>query len=137
MMKLYIIDDDEITLFLTRTIFELFSPESECVTFTNGNAALAQLEKDAQLGDLPSVILLDLNMPVVSGFDVLVRMEPLASRLLSANCRVFVLTSSVDGQDRLKSLGHPLVTDLIEKPFDDDKLQFILNSFQNPSLSTR
>jgi len=136
MKKVYIIDDDEITLYLTRMIFELHAPESECTTFTNGNDAVAQLGEDSRLGTLPSVILLDLNMPVVSGFDVLSRLEPLAGGLLACNCRVFVLTSSVDGQDRQKSLKHPLVADVIEKPFDSDKLRVVLSEPLNERLST-
>lgn len=133
--KVYIIDDDQITLYLTKVTFELFSPDCECVCFSNAMDALERILVDTTNNSLPDLILLDLNMPVMSGFELLKRLEPLDATFIAKECFVFVLTSSVDEQDRFKSLNNSLVADLIEKPFSNEKLEEIKKKMWTLKLS--
>src|SRR5688500_16316432 len=125
--KVYIIDDDQITLYLTQVTFELFLPEGDIICFNNALDAFERITEDATTANLPDVILLDLSMPVMSAFELLNRLEPLADAFKASECFVFVLTSSVDEQDRLTSLNNLLVVDLIGKPFSNEKLEKIKN----------
>lgn len=59
----------------------------------------------------PCVVLLDLNMPVMNGSDLL---ETLAQRADSGDFRVILMSASADGA---RFRGHPLVRGHLRKPF--------------------
>lgn len=120
--KVYVIDDDEISLYLTQTIFELSPLQTECICFESAQQALSSLTQAALEDELPNLVLLDLNMPFMSGLDFLEALKPLAPALTN-KCFICVLTSSLDEQDRLQSLASGLVLDLIQKPFTNEKLE--------------
>lgn len=120
--KVYVIDDDEISLYLAQTVFELSAPQTECVCFESAQQALSSLKQAALKDELPNLVLLDLNMPLMSGLDFLEALQPLAPALAD-KCFICVLTSSLDEQDRLQSLASGLVLDLIHKPFTPEKLE--------------
>jgi CheY-like chemotaxis protein len=119
--KVYVIDDDEISLFLSKFIIQLHTPASNCVCFDNAPDALPVLKQDILHDTLPALILLDLNMPIMNGLDFLEALKPYAAAL-GDQCFICILTSSVDEQDLLRSLGSGLVLDLIQKPLTQEKL---------------
>ncbi|GAB3537183.1 response regulator [Pontibacter brevis] len=132
--KVYVIDDDEISLYLAQTVFELYAPQTECVCFDNAIQALRRLEEDVLEETLPNLILLDLNMPVMSGLGFLKAVRPMAAALEN-KCFICVLTSSVNEQDRLQCLASGLVLDLIQKPFVEEKLMLVSKLLVRLNLS--
>ncbi|MEJ7663145.1 MAG: hypothetical protein WKG07_28185 [Hymenobacter sp.] len=71
---------------------------------------------------LPHVVLLDLNMPLLSGWDVLEALKPLEARLLG-RCVVYVLTSSLAPADAARARQYPLVAGFLDKPLNGAKIQ--------------
>lgn len=132
--KVYVIDDDEISLYLTRTVLELAAPQTECTCFSSAQQALSHLKEAVLKNELPELILLDLNMPFMSGLDFLEAVKPLADALAD-KCFICVLTSSLDEQDRLQSLASGLVLDLIQKPFTEKKLDELSKLLSRITLS--
>ncbi|WP_225000285.1 response regulator [Cesiribacter sp. SM1] len=102
--KILLVDDDPISNFVTE---ELIKEKGFCqtiVTVTDGQQALNFLEQD--INETPSaydgsciLVLLDLNMPVMDGFEF---MEELEARQLHEKVKVAVLTSS----DNHKDISH-------------------------------
>jgi CheY-like chemotaxis protein len=86
--------------------------------------AVAFLRQQAQTDSLPHVILLDLNMPLMSGWDVLDALKPLEPRLLG-RCAIYVLTSSLAPTDRTRAREYPLVAELLHKPLSQAQIQAI------------
>jgi CheY-like chemotaxis protein len=117
-----IIDDDEIfQLILTKSI-ELISPSTKILQFSNGRDALNHLN---QTENLPTIILLDLNMPVMSGWDFLDWFEKLNPEIRS-KIEIYIVTSSIYQGDREKSLSYKFISGFLSKPIDEIKLKQIL-----------
>ncbi len=78
----YIIDDDPVFIFGLKFLLNMENFAQQIKTFANGEEAIAELQKNKKL---PEIIFLDLNMPVMDGWEFLdwfVLQEKLAPLLL-------------------------------------------------------
>ncbi len=131
--KTFLIDDDPISALLTEHVLKLENFSQDITTFQRAEEALAYLIENTA-GELPAVILLDLNMPVVSGWDFLDALKPY-QHLLPAGLKIFILTSSLDTEDQIRSKEYSLVTGFIQKPLCPDDIQFIQAGIEKSARS--
>lgn len=118
----YIIDDDEIIIYLTDKLLKKVEFANNVETFFNAESALKTLKIAIQQGEnIPDVILFDLNMPVMNGWDFIEEFQKLK---LDVPC--FVFTSSIDPSDKQRSYQYPEIRDFITKPLTVQKLDKIL-----------
>ena len=112
-----LVDDSENDLMLMRAAFELAKGDILLQEARNGEEAIAYLKGEGSYGDrnnfpMPTIMLLDLNMPKMNGFDVLawVRGQPGLKRLT-----IIILTASMRSEDieRIFDLG---ATSYLVKP---------------------
>lgn len=109
--KVLIVDDDRVILFLHQIIIKDSGFSNAPVTFENGKDALTYLKE--QLPDQKIIIFLDLNMPVMDGWELLDALnQPEYLNYIS----VVLVTSSIDPKDRDKAKKYPMVKQYIEKP---------------------
>ncbi|WP_426058900.1 response regulator [Hymenobacter sp. B1770] len=123
-MRTVLIDDDATAVFLTKRLFQREGLGEGLAAFVSPVEAVAALQEQALTGTLPHVILLDLNMPVMGGWDVLEALQPLEPHL-RGRCAVYILTSSVSPADTNRAREYPLVVKLLHKPLDQAKIQAI------------
>jgi len=117
---IYLIDDDSIVLMFGRRLINAH-PDYEAIhLFETADEALDALRDAVKNGDdIPELILLDLNMPMMDGWDfvnVLQEMESLRK------IPVAIVTSSIDPSDIRKYNETPGVIAFIEKPMTAEKL---------------
>jgi CheY-like chemotaxis protein len=120
MLKTYLIDDDNLALFLARHLLQAESFASSICAFQSAEEALAALLADRQEA-LPEIIFLDLNMPLMNGWQFLEALAPYEHEL-RGRCYIYILTSSLALCDLEKSTHYQLVEGLIHKPLDRGEL---------------
>ncbi|MBC5992029.1 response regulator [Pontibacter cellulosilyticus] len=119
--KVLIIDDDEISIFLTEAVLDVAQFAREYVGFACAKEALQELNfilGSGQFHKLPDVIFLDLNMPFLSGWDLLDSLKPF-EEIIRNRCYIFILTSSVNEDEVEKAEDYGLVTGFIQKPLEE------------------
>lgn len=120
----YIIDDDEIIIYLTNKLIMNAEFCNQLETFTQAKSALERLKLALQTGEnIPDVILFDLNMPEMSGWDFIDEFKKLD---FGKEIPTFIFTSSIDPNDKQRSYQYEEIKDFITKPLTLQKLDKIL-----------
>jgi CheY-like chemotaxis protein len=115
-----IIDDDPIFVLGTKRLFEINEFAKEIRVYKNGEEALNALKETLRNGmDLPCIIFLDINMPVMDGWEFLTAFGELEG---SQNSVIYMLSSSVDPSDADRARSYSLVRDYLTKPLNQEKL---------------
>lgn len=122
-MNTFLIDDDPLSNYLTENLLRLEGFSSTIFTFKSAQKALDALLKE-RAGEVPTVVLLDLNMPAMNGWEFLDALAPYRDELRD-HCHIYVLTSSLALADLERARTYELVTRLIHKPIDSKEIRAI------------
>ena len=118
-----LIDDDEINNFLSREIINLYMPLTKVDSFTNPEEALEYIREKLKLQQpLPDIILLDINMPLMDGWEFLKAIDTLEQRN-HFTTTVYLYTSSVYHEDKLKAKNYSIVKKLFTKPLTAEAIE--------------
>ncbi|MEP1035474.1 response regulator [Ekhidna sp.] len=115
--KILLVDDDPIFLTLAELAIKKERNQVEIFKAMNGEEAISFLKNQSV-----DIIFLDLNMPVMNGWEFL----EVLPQIENWGKQVYVLTSSIDPSDQRKADENPLVTSMLEKPLDRDKISATL-----------
>ncbi|MFI0490144.1 response regulator [Flavobacterium sp.] len=134
--KILCIDDDPITLMLCKMVIKKTSFSNEIDTARNGEEALdyfktiKQSNSEGKLKTLPQLIFLDLNMPVMGGWEFLDSFSTIEYSDYN-HIKVIILSSTIDPADIEKSKKYSMVIDFLSKPISIEMLEYIKNKTNN------
>lgn len=127
---LSLIDDDEIYQYGFKRTVEKSKFAKKVLVFSDGEQAMHfMIDNIANSQELPDVIFLDINMPIMNGFEFMeeyVKLKPKVGKKIT----IYMVSSSIDPTDiaRAKEIGE--LTDYIIKPVNESKLKEIIASLE-------
>lgn len=123
-----IIDDDPIFVYGTKRIIKEVDFATSILVYGNGQEALDGLKKLCMAREpLPDVIFLDLNMPILNGWEFLDEFKNCKSKR-SKKIIIYIISSSVDPRDLERVKNYEQVDTYILKPITPDDLAKILGT---------
>lgn len=129
--QILLVDDDYISNLLTRLLIEDLHLARQILVATHGEEALALIREHClpansnDTSGCPVLILLDINMPVMDGFEFLEAFSQLKAQL-PVDVHVIMLTSSLNTKDLARASQYK-IAGYLEKPLTEEKLQSVLS----------
>ena len=126
-----IVDDDEIYQYTITKTLDTHNLSRKVLMFSDGEEALDfMIANVANIKDLPDVIFLDINMPIMDGFQFMEEYVKIAPKV-GKKITIYMVSSSVDPVDieRAKTISE--ISDYIIKPINSEELAGIVNSLEN------
>ncbi|MCU0440292.1 MAG: response regulator [Raineya sp.] len=119
-----IIDDDIINNMVCQLVLKMSIPDVKTLCFENPLEALKYLKNEENIK--PTVILLDINMPEIDGWQFLEQYEQ-----LKLSTRIVILSSSTNENDKYRAEKHPLVINYVSKPLTVEKMMKVIRTSAN------
>jgi two-component system, chemotaxis family, chemotaxis protein CheY len=117
--QIIVIDDDEMSHYIFKAILSLQDSSVTIQSFMSGTAALNAIAANEFKG---AAIILDISMPLMSGFDFLVESEK-----HGIDIPVFIMSSSDDRQDRVKAATFKNIKGFFQKPASPQQIRQVLD----------
>jgi CheY-like chemotaxis protein len=114
--EILIIDDSEVDQYLAKHTLNNFNDSLNLTSAYSGIETLSLIESGSIK---PDYIFLDLNMPLMDGFEFL---EAYNKKFPNNHSKIVVLTSSLRKEDELQCLCYPQVINYLPKPIDENCL---------------
>lgn len=120
-----LVDDNDTDNFISKRIIEITNFSEKVIVKNSGKSALDYLEENKETPEqLPEIIFLDINMPIVDGFVFLYEYEKFSNQIKD-KCRVIILSSSDNKRDIDKIVNNDYVIKFVTKPLTEKTLEEI------------
>lgn len=126
-LDVMIVDNDQVNSFVLKKIIMRNYPEASVSLYLDGNQAIEELDdRDRQGRGFPGVILLDIYMPVMDGFEFL---QNYTERFTHKNTIIFTMSNSLIKEDQQRANEFMVVKGFITKPLIYNNIQFIVDTY--------
>lgn len=123
-----IIDDDEIYQFLIKKQVAVQNLADKVFVFPNGQEAIQYFQKTiANKGELPDIVFLDVNMPIMDGWEFLDEYEKIADQF-HKEVKLYMISSSLNESDINRAQKIAQVEEYLVKPISGEKLVSLLQN---------
>lgn len=120
-----LVDEDEIDNIINQKIIESNNFSDRIEVFRAGQEALEYLGAHSNSAeDLPDLIFLDINMPLMDGFQFLEEFEKLSGPI-HEKCKIIMLSSSISPRDIDRAASNRFVKKYLNKPLNSRYLEAI------------
>jgi CheY-like chemotaxis protein len=138
--KVLCVDDDTISLTISQLLLKRTGFAMEVNTVIDGSEAIEYFENlfandPDPVNNAPELILLDINMPVMNGWEFLQEYNPRYAEKL-VNTHIIILSSTIDPEDFALAKQYPVVMQFISKPLSIENLEELkATPFMKPYFS--
>lgn len=124
-----LIDDDHIFVYGAKRLMREMDFYEDLSVYSNGQEALDQFQEMVESGtDLPSLMFLDLNMPIMNGWEFLEAFLNIPG-IEPKGVTIYIMSSSVDPRDLEKIQSHTSIKNYVLKPLTTEDLEKIALDF--------
>jgi CheY-like chemotaxis protein len=124
--SIFLVDDDEGINFLNKTILKRIAAADQIFDYLDPLMAFQALTDAKQIGLLPELIFLDINMPLMDGWQFIDRMKSL--KISNQTTKIILLSSSIDPADQSRADCIKEIEDFRSKPLTLDLAQNLISS---------
>lgn len=125
--NLLVIDDDDLYNLLISEIISQVDMIKDYRIETSGYKALDYLQQCEKQKNFPEIILVDIKMPEMDGFEFVENFEKKYYEHFPKT-KIIVLSSSMRESDKTKALSYSSITEFLTKPITEEKLYKLLGS---------
>ena len=122
--RFVLIDDNEADNVFHEIMIRRAGFTGELLVFDNGIDALKWFTEDLQ--PVPTCVFLDINMPLMDGFEVAEKATPLLEG--KPTVMLVMLSSSGSPADKARALSMPVIRDYVTKPLSVDLVKKLMSS---------
>ena len=122
---IWVIDDDPIYQIIVNKIIQKSELFLNVSSFKNGKDAIDALENSLKNKEtLPNIILLDINMPIMDGWEFMDEMVDLKSKI-NETINIYIVSSSIALEDKIKAKSYTEIIAYLSKPINTNDLILI------------
>lgn len=125
-----IVDDNDIDILIASKMIELSGNYLLSTHSFNYAKYALDFMQNNNLQPTPVIVLLDIQMPRMNGFQFMDEFEKLPEDIRKKYA-IYFLTSSVNENDKIRATKYPSVAEYINKPFTQDTLLNLIRNIQN------
>ncbi|HEY2726033.1 MAG TPA: response regulator [Parafilimonas sp.] len=125
--RVIMVDDDSFSHMICKGNIRRIAAEIEFVEFTSPEKGIEYIETAFNKEvEYPTVLLLDINMPVMDGWEFLERYDSIESNVKD-QITIYLLSSSIDPRDKQRAAANKYVKGFLMKPFRKTMVEEILS----------
>lgn len=126
---IWVIDDDPIYQIIVNKIIQKSELFSSVSSFINGKDAIDALKKSLENNEMPpNIILLDINMPIMDGWEFMEEMVLLKSQI-NELIHIYIVSSSIAFEDKSKAKNYSEIIAYLSKPVNSNDLILIAANY--------
>lgn len=126
-VRIMIVDNDQVNSFVLKNIITRNYADAKVELLPDGAEALDELKRlDQSSGDFPEVILLDIYMPVMDGFEFL---DAYLKEFAHKDSIIFAMSNSLIKEDQQRANEYEVVKGFITKPLIYNNIEFIIETY--------
>jgi CheY-like chemotaxis protein len=117
-IRFHLVDDNDIDMAVNNKLLQIADISEYIRSYSSATQFLDEINsKPAEFSEGDHVVLLDIMMPKMNGFECLDELQKLPEEFRS-HLTVYMLSSSIDRNDIRRAEGYALVHKVLEKPLD-------------------
>ena len=123
--RFIIVDNDSVNNLLCDLAIKDAVADANIIAFTDPLKAYDYIQTSKESSNDMNILFLDINMPIWSGWDFLDHFDKLDDTIKN-RFKIYMLSSSIDNNDKLRVAENQNVVDYIEKPLTEENVFSLL-----------